>query len=160
MIPSPSYFNALLVSLTSLFHIGSCSSASLGAVSLWTLPAIHFPLFSTHYLNTGCPTQFLLTTGGEGSHCPLHPMPPRCCLRLHCWQLYLTTWHNCVCDVTPCLPGQTCNVLLGISQAWILCLTNNYWLDNPTGILCWCLLLVLRPLGSDQGLLTWKNTLW
>lgn len=117
--------------------------------------AIHFPLFSTHYLHTGCPTQFLLTTGGEESHCPLRPMPLRCCLKLLCW--HLITWHHCVCDVTPCLPGQTCKVWLGISQAWILCLTNNYWLSNPTGILCCCLLLVLRPLGSDQGLLTWKK---
>lgn len=103
-------------------------------------PAVCFPLFATHHL--------LLASGGEGSGRSLHPMPPRCCLRLPCWQLRVTTCHNCVCDVTPCLPGQTRNVWLRISQAWILCLRSNYWLNYPTRILC-CLLLVLWTLGSE-----------
>lgn len=103
-------------------------------------PAVCFPLFATHHL--------LLVSGGEGSGHSAHPMPPRCCLRLPCWQLRVTTWHNCVCDVTPCLPGQTRNVWLRISQAWILCLRSNYWLNYPTRILC-CLLLALWTLGSE-----------
>lgn len=103
-------------------------------------PAVCFPLFATHHL--------LLVSGGEGSGHSAHPMPPRCCLRLPRWQLRVTTWHNCVCDVTPCLPGQTRNVWLRISQAWILCLRSNYWLNYPTRILC-CLLLALWTLGSE-----------
>lgn len=64
------------------------------------------------------------------------------------WQLRVTTRHNCVCDATPRLPGQTCNVWLGTSQAQILFMINNYWLNNPVRI-PFCLLHVMWPLGND-----------
>lgn len=137
LCPSISNLCFLCVMGAGSSKLPDCFLLGLGAVPLWNSTCYLFPLI--FHPSPVCwllisALGLLLVIGGEGAGCPLHPMPPRCCLRLPIWQLGVTTWHNCVCDVTPCLPGHTRNVWLRTSQAQSLFMTNNYCLNNPLRI--------------------------